>query len=662
VPDESAYVSHHRGVPNESAYVSHHRGVPDESAYVSHHRAVPDESAHMSHHRVAPEEAAHAHHTPTHDALSSLDVLGSAHYNPFINARPSMGRVELLRRLLLIIILGPPRVLLLLTCVLLAFVLALVGTAGHPPLARLPTWRRVLVWPIVPLIRGVVFSLGFVWVREEGSPATKVGGGAHLIVSNHVCFVEPLYLLSRTRGVTVSELKNASNPLLRAIFVALEPIFIDRAAASQADRAGARRAIEDAARDPTRRPVLIFPEGMCGNGRAVCSFKTGAFAPGLSLQPVVVDYRGNKAMDPAWVTIGPSALGLLFRMFSSLYVDLHVTWLPVQTPTAEELADASGHRFAERVRSLIAGTLGVPMTRHSYEDVQLAAVAARAHFPPAMAIVELDAVRSHVAVDGPTARALLSRFLAVCPDPGTGKITFEAFAQLLGEERARQKKEDAVVVGGGGGGDVAAAAAGAAALDPPRTPLARMPTFLSSALQAAAAGDEAPGTAELRRLFNALDRDGDGLVDFRTLLLGLGILTKGKEEGDGVGAVSPALASIAFAVLDDQGTGRVRQDRLAAMLRRAWPDLDDEAAAGIFTTADTDGDGALDEDEFKRWMASPQAAQHVPLFREKVLGFSGDWLGALAGRVKREAEEAARSRGGGWKEGQQQGTPKDKES
>ena len=68
--------------------------------------------------------------------------------------------------------------------------------------------------------------------------------------------------------------------------------------------------IEDAARDPTRRPVLIFPEGMCGNGRAVCSFKTGAFAPGLSLQPVVVDYRGNRSMDPAWVTIGPSALRL----------------------------------------------------------------------------------------------------------------------------------------------------------------------------------------------------------------------------------------------------------------------------------------------------------------------------------------------------------------
>jgi lysophosphatidylcholine acyltransferase/lyso-PAF acetyltransferase len=53
------------------------------------------------------------------------------------------------------------------------------------------------------------------------------------------------------------------------------------------------------ARDPRFGRVLIFPEGTCGNGEAVLQFKPGAFAPGLPVQPVAVQYPFQH-LDVSW--------------------------------------------------------------------------------------------------------------------------------------------------------------------------------------------------------------------------------------------------------------------------------------------------------------------------------------------------------------------------
>jgi lysophosphatidylcholine acyltransferase / lyso-PAF acetyltransferase len=36
--------------------------------------------------------------------------------------------------------------------------------------------------------------------------------------------------------------------------------------------------------------IFIYPEGTCSNGQSLIEFKTGAFNPGQSVQPVIVRY------------------------------------------------------------------------------------------------------------------------------------------------------------------------------------------------------------------------------------------------------------------------------------------------------------------------------------------------------------------------------------
>jgi len=63
--------------------------------------------------------------------------------------------------------------------------------------------------------------------------------------------------------------------------------------------------------------VALFPEATTTNGRSLVSFKTGAFVPGLPVQPVVVRYPCT-TFDPSWVADGMPTLTLIFRMMCSL--------------------------------------------------------------------------------------------------------------------------------------------------------------------------------------------------------------------------------------------------------------------------------------------------------------------------------------------------------
>lgn len=73
--------------------------------------------------------------------------------------------------------------------------------------------------------------------------------------------------------------------------------------------------------------VMIFPEATTTNGRALVSFKTGAFAPGLPVQPVVVQYPHTR-VDPAWVADGMSTPLLLLRLMTQPHNQMTVRACP----------------------------------------------------------------------------------------------------------------------------------------------------------------------------------------------------------------------------------------------------------------------------------------------------------------------------------------------
>jgi len=59
--------------------------------------------------------------------------------------------------------------------------------------------------------------------------------------------------------------------------------------------------------DPTiLRQVMIFPEGTCTNRSCLITFKSGAFYPGVPVQPVCIRYP-NKLDTVTWTWEGPGA-------------------------------------------------------------------------------------------------------------------------------------------------------------------------------------------------------------------------------------------------------------------------------------------------------------------------------------------------------------------
>ena len=130
-------------------------------------------------------------------------------------------------------------------------------------------------------------------------------------------------------------------------------------------------AIKARAKDGARRPLLIFPEGTNTNGRVLISFRPGPFRPGVPVQPVVLCYP-HKYFNVAWRGKPGQNPFLMMLQFTN---SLEVTILEQYTPSAEE--QASARQFAEGVREAMRAVMDVPTTRHSYDDVFLAALAER---------------------------------------------------------------------------------------------------------------------------------------------------------------------------------------------------------------------------------------------------------------------------------------------
>lgn len=133
------------------------------------------------------------------------------------------------------------------------------------------------------------------------------------------------------------------------------------------------------------------------------------------------------------------------------------------------------------------------------------------------------------------------------------------------------------------------------------------------------ADDEAKFSLILSRLFKTFDNDCNGLVDFSELSSGLSILCGG-EADDKAGA--------AFALYDVNGDGTISFDELYRYLLCVFKvmyetqpgtkeqtggvspeELASSTAEKIFEEADIDGNGSLDQEEFRKWYSKGTGQQ-----------------------------------------------------
>eukprot|EP01063_Lacrimia_lanifica_P014182 TRINITY_DN20821_c0_g1_i1.p1 TRINITY_DN20821_c0_g1~~TRINITY_DN20821_c0_g1_i1.p1 ORF type:complete len:569 (+),score=191.23 TRINITY_DN20821_c0_g1_i1:75-1781(+) len=296
-------------------------------------------------------------------------------------------------------------------------------------------WRKSMMlfasqWSARLLLWGV--GVNHIEVVGERAGPTE----APIVVSNHRGPIEAFYFIAFHDVCCVSASENRF-PVLKYGLDGMQVIFVDRTDPN------ARKVVSDTIKsrakageyaDGSHWPQLfLFPEGTTTNGTAVIKFKLGAFTPGVPVQPVAVEFPNDHLdTDPSFIlgVRGPMfGLPKIFlRMMASWNNPMRVTYLPVVNPT-EELK-ANPPQFAEQVRGMIAGALGVPMTDHEIEDMMLAITAVKSGMTAADGAIEFGKIKALCNMTGKEAKELLEKFRALDVDKD-GELTPADVAVLL---------------------------------------------------------------------------------------------------------------------------------------------------------------------------------------------------------------------------------------
>ena len=113
--------------------------------------------------------------------------------------------------------------------------------------------------------------------------------------------------------------------------------------------------------------VFIFPEGTCTNSRALIKFKSGAFQPGVPVQPILIR-RPLNGLDTLTWTWNQSygELVCLWLTLCQFNNQIEIEFLKVYCPNTEEVNNS--RLFASNVRTLMATKLGIPMVERSVSE------------------------------------------------------------------------------------------------------------------------------------------------------------------------------------------------------------------------------------------------------------------------------------------------------
>jgi lysophosphatidylcholine acyltransferase/lyso-PAF acetyltransferase len=227
-----------------------------------------------------------------------------------------------------------------------------------------PPWRRRLTVTGSKLAGAVLWALGF-HITVEGRE--HIAAGAHLravALFNHVSWADAALVMYLLAASGVSRASNAHIPLIGTCIRAFQNIYIDRDAAGRSAGGGVAARITARVRDGRWPPVILAPEGTCGDGRCMLRFRTGAFVPGAPVLPVLLSYEAARC-NPAW-TNHASVAWHFVRCGTQVRKRLAVRVLPPYVPTPEEAADPA--LYAAAVRALYGRELGVPLVDQGYEE------------------------------------------------------------------------------------------------------------------------------------------------------------------------------------------------------------------------------------------------------------------------------------------------------
>ena len=173
------------------------------------------------------------------------------------------------------------------------------------------------------------------------------------------CHIGPVpYLVCRSEDKKI--------PLFGKAMRAGQNIFVDRSDPNSKEKT--RNEIVKRSSTPGWHPLCIFPDGSIANGKALMEFKTGAFQPGLPVQPVLVRFLGEPDTTTWTWKQKHGVFTIICTTLAKLFTPVELEFLPIYRPNAEEKNDS--RLFANNVRKVMAKGLGIPLCPFTYEEAK----------------------------------------------------------------------------------------------------------------------------------------------------------------------------------------------------------------------------------------------------------------------------------------------------
>ncbi|XP_012166021.1 lysophosphatidylcholine acyltransferase isoform X2 [Bombus pyrosoma] len=360
-------------------------------------------------------------HEDVDTASLSADIL-----NPFVHRLELDTTYDKLKTAFLTVALLPFRLAAITALVIMAWLLACLGLLGlsEEDLRRAPLtgWRRKIV-PWLCFMGRLTYQAGGMRIIVRGRQATRAEAPI-LVVAPHSTFMDGGIVYITGFPSIIVRRESGLNPFIGKLINYTQPVYVWREDPNSRQNT-IKEIIERATSKEDWPQVMIFPEGTCTNRSCLITFKSGAFYPGVPVQPVCIRYP-NKLDTVTWTWEGPGALKLLWLTLTQLNSSCEIEFLPVYKPSEAEKTDPK--LYANNVRRLMAEALQIPVSDYTYDDCRIISKAHQLNIPRASIIVEAHKLRNKLGlVSAKTEEELVQKKT----ERFNEEVNLHEFAQIL---------------------------------------------------------------------------------------------------------------------------------------------------------------------------------------------------------------------------------------
>eukprot|EP00117_Sycon_ciliatum_P041215 scpid64663/ scgid30194/ Lysophosphatidylcholine acyltransferase 2; 1-acylglycerophosphocholine O-acyltransferase; 1-alkylglycerophosphocholine O-acetyltransferase; Acetyl-CoA:lyso-platelet-activating factor acetyltransferase; Acyltransferase-like 1 len=344
--------------------------------------------------------------------------------NPFTNKieYTTWRKVKLVAGAILLL---PIRLLLNFVFMSIVYTCSRFSSWGWTPGTHLVWWQRILMTVVVPSVARVwlFLTFGYHWIPVKGRRASAKEAPIH-IMSPHSSVIDSWMIYPYTFGSPLSRKENSGVPFISAVASASEPIWVDRSAKKSGS--AVQEMVQRINLPGFWLPIVIFPEGTTHNAKSVLSFKTGAFSPGVPVQPIL--WRYDTPDVGVWESFGLSLPFIFFHVMCQWNNSFEVEYLPVYVPSEQEKRDPV--LYANNVRAVIARALGRPVTDYALEDLRLCEIAHAAGLHEDSGLLEYGLIHRLFDVRLPALKTMLERFVRMNASK-SGRVSRAEFLAAL---------------------------------------------------------------------------------------------------------------------------------------------------------------------------------------------------------------------------------------